>query len=343
MKVLIFSEAAAGGVLSVIIDQLEVISKVIPDLEVDFVFSSRLETPKNLKEILPRCNVYDLGVVREDKKSLFKMWRGLRSAFPASNYDVIHLHSSISGFVGRLAYIRHASKIIYTPHCYAFLAKERSFSSRALYLVAEAVLGRVGFVAACGDSEYKYARRMLSKVILIRNGVRAPEKLAVDKEVDLISVGRVCEQKGYRAFEALVNKSNLNFSHLWIGGPVEEKSHVSITGWITRAEVLEKLAGGRIYISTAEWEGLPIAPIEAQHFGIPVIALDKPGVRDVVVHGKTGYLCNNLIEMEAYCRQVLDNEDEYSRLSENCRLFALDNFSMNNYLKLAEAYNDIAS
>ena len=240
MKVLIFSEAAAGGVLSVIIDQLEVISKVIPNLEIDFVFSNRLETPKNLKEILPCCNMYDLGVTREDTKSLFKMWKKLRSSFPASNYDVIHLHSSISGFVGRLAYIGHSSKIIYTPHCYAFLAKERSFSSRALYLVAEAVLGRVGFVAACGDSEYKYARRMLSKVILIRNGVRAPEKLVINKEVDIISVGRVCEQKGYRAFEELVNKSSLNLSHLWIGGPAQEESSVSITGWITRKEVLER-------------------------------------------------------------------------------------------------------
>jgi glycosyltransferase involved in cell wall biosynthesis len=343
MKVLVFSEAAAGGVLSVISDQLKVISGDILNLEVDFVYSDRLETPKNISDLLPECNVHNLGIIREDDNYIYKMWKALRVDFPASNYDVIHLHSSISGFIGRLAYFNYRSKVIYTPHCYAFLAKERSGLNRILYLVAEFLLGRVGTTAACGDSELAISKRILSKSTLIRNGVDAPCISRTEPKFDLVTVGRVCNQKGIQSFERLINVPDLNMSHLWVGGPENEASNVNTSGWLSREDAIKLLASGKLYISTAEWEGLPIAPIEAQHLGIPVIGLNRPGVRDVIVHGETGYLCDDIDEIIVHCKRLLGDDDEYFTLSNNCREFALDTFSKNNYLLLAKLSLKVAS
>ena len=41
---------------------------------------------------------------------------------------------------------------------------------------------------------------------------------------------------------------------------------------------------------TSLWEGLPIAVLEAMAAGVPVVATDTGGIREIVKNGETGYL-----------------------------------------------------
>ena len=50
------------------------------------------------------------------------------------------------------------------------------------------------------------------------------------------------------------------------------------------------LASAGVYLSTARWEGMPLALLEAFRAGLPVVASDAPGNRDVVTHEVTGLL-----------------------------------------------------
>ena len=50
------------------------------------------------------------------------------------------------------------------------------------------------------------------------------------------------------------------------------------------------LAAAGAYLSTARWEGMPLAVLEAFRSGLPVVASDVPGNRDVVTHEVTGLL-----------------------------------------------------
>ncbi|MCT7360095.1 glycosyltransferase [Thalassolituus pacificus] len=341
MKLLVFSEAAAGGVLSVVSDQLRVLSDLVPDLEVDFVYCDRSETPSNIAQLLPPCcTVHNLGVVREDSFYLIKMYRKLKANFIGESYDAIHLHSSISGFVGKASYFKFRRKVFYTPHCYAFLAKDRGSFSRFSYLIVEAFLGRIGTVIACGDSEYMYAGLLMSRRKLVRNGVDFKDSSPNSKVVDIVSVGRICEQKGFDSFNRLMDLICHRYKCVWVGGPTvfEKERAYEITGWISRNEVNDILSKSRVYVSTAEWEGLPVAPIEAQAMGIPVVALDRPGIRDVVVHGVTGYLCKNVEEMALFLDNLLKDDDLYKRLSKHAISTALDRFSLDNYKNLVDIY-----
>ena len=45
-----------------------------------------------------------------------------------------------------------------------------------------------------------------------------------------------------------------------------------------------------LYVATSLKEGLPLAPLEAMAAGLPIVATDVPGHRDVVVNGETGLL-----------------------------------------------------
>jgi glycosyltransferase involved in cell wall biosynthesis len=48
-----------------------------------------------------------------------------------------------------------------------------------------------------------------------------------------------------------------------------------------------------IAISTSANEGMPVALIEAQLAGIPVIALNAGAVNEVIEHKKSGFIFNN--------------------------------------------------
>lgn len=49
-------------------------------------------------------------------------------------------------------------------------------------------------------------------------------------------------------------------------------------------------AAADIYLHTAPCEGFGLTVAEAQASGLPVVALEAPGVNEIVVHGETGSL-----------------------------------------------------
>ena len=64
-----------------------------------------------------------------------------------------------------------------------------------------------------------------------------------------------------------------------------------VTGWFKdRFKGLLWLEKLDVYLQTSLWEGLPIAVLEAVSRGIPVIATNIIGNKDVVKSGKTGCL-----------------------------------------------------
>jgi glycosyltransferase involved in cell wall biosynthesis len=63
---------------------------------------------------------------------------------------------------------------------------------------------------------------------------------------------------------------------------------VTFTGWID--DVAEMMSSWDIYAQPSVAEGLGIAALEAMALGIPVVASDVGGLREIVVDGKTGYL-----------------------------------------------------
>ena len=58
----------------------------------------------------------------------------------------------------------------------------------------------------------------------------------------------------------------------------------------TRSDVPEILAASDSFILPSLWEGLPMALVEAMASGLPIIATDVSGTRQVMVPGETGFL-----------------------------------------------------
>jgi len=83
-----------------------------------------------------------------------------------------------------------------------------------------------------------------------------------------------------------------------------------------------------VFVLPSLQDNLPNTGVESIACGTPIAAFNLGGVKDIVIHKKTGYLAAtpNSEELANGLHWIL-NHDNHSELSKNCRQHVLDNFS----------------
>lgn len=108
---------------------------------------------------------------------------------------------------------------------------------------------------------------------------------------------------GYKKVDLAIDVFNkLGYPLIIVGTGREERrlkkaalKNIKFTGKVPEEKLLEYYKHAKALIMPQE-EDFGIVAIEAQSFGIPVIAYKKGGARDTVIHGKTGYLFDKQTE-----------------------------------------------
>lgn len=80
----------------------------------------------------------------------------------------------------------------------------------------------------------------------------------------------------------------------------------------------------------SDYEGMPNSILEAMAAGVPVVATDIPGNRDLVVPGETGFLCP-VRGRSDFCREtdrILSDAELAARLGEAARRRAMEQFGV---------------
>ena len=98
--------------------------------------------------------------------------------------------------------------------------------------------------------------------------------------------------------------------------------------------------------STSAYEGQSNAILEAMAAGLPVVATDVPGTRDLVVHGQTGYLVPvgklSRAAVAGHTNTILDDAELAQRLGQSARRRMLDAFSVEKMVtRYAELYREL--
>jgi glycosyltransferase involved in cell wall biosynthesis len=209
--------------------------------------------------------------------------------------DVVHAHSSYAGAYVRLALRRKGrARVVYTPHCYAFERRDIGATARLGYWVAERLLARLtGHVAAVSQREVDLAHRVGrdTDVTYVPNIIRAdlPARQLGDV-VTIAASGRLLPQKRPDRFAAaarLAAREMPEIRWLWIGGghPAAEEAlradGVEVTGWVSHQVALAHLAHSDLYVHCAEWDGAPLALLEAAGIGVPAISFRSPAVESL--------------------------------------------------------------
>jgi len=324
LKVVHIIEALGGGVYTYFRDLSTFFGdeEITKNTETTIIYSGNrkeIDAQKIKSEFSDGVNLIQINMVREfspweDFKSVIKLTKALRKINP----DVIHLHSSKAGVLGRVAYffLFKKKKIFYTPHGYSFLRTDISKTVRNIYWAIEKNLNRFfsDTIIACGDTEYEISKK-IGKSKLVRNGIDIPsvhQYLAPHKNEKLTIgvMGRITFQKNPQFINQIALKYP-DFNFTWIGdGDLRSfitAPNIRVTGWILdRKTVLKELNNIDIYMQISLWEGLPIAVLEAMALQKPAIVTNIIGNKDAVLHNKTGFIFNEIDELDQYFEFLKD-------------------------------------
>lgn len=149
-------------------------------------------------------------------------------------------------------------------------------------------------------------------------------------ELRLLSVGRLAPQKNVESLLAAV--SGMTGARLDIvgKGPLRGRlaaevasrglSHVRLLGWLPPSRVLELFRDADLYVQPTLAEGHPKTILEAMAAGLPIVATDVVGNRELLRHGENAWLCGTRPEqLRSAIESVAADADLRRRLGQAAR------------------------
>lgn len=99
--------------------------------------------------------------------------------------------------------------------------------------------------------------------------------------------------------------------------------------WGFKEDLSQFFRSSDLFVLSSEMEGAPLTFLEAMFYGVPVIASDVGGVREIVLDGNTGYTFKKG-EVEDYAKKViriLKDRKQYQFMRKKAKDFVLQNHS----------------
>ncbi len=319
MKIVHITEAFEGGV----IEFLRCLTNSTPDIEHTIIYGrhhffekAHKTFPATVKFIAwPEINTKISP--RKDFMALQHLIKILKTQKPI---DVIHLHSAKAGILGRIAARRVGQKkVIYAPHGATFLRKDVSALARTAFATIEkAVSVFPAKVVGVSKSEADAYRRIGIRANHVNNGKffpESPDKALPGDIFTIVTTGRAMRQKNPALFNLIASAftDNEHVQFIWIGEGNERElltsPNIKVTGWVDRSEVEKNLRAADLYISTALWEGLSYAVLEAMSMRLPLLLTNCPGNNDLVENGINGFLYDYPAQAIDFINQYISNQE----------------------------------
>ncbi len=263
--------------------------------------------------------------------------------------DIVHLHSSKIGALGRIAF--NPTKIIYTVHGFDSMRKafrKFLFVEKLLKKRAAAIVGVSNY-----DVQALKEEGITESLAMVYNGIKDHSSVSYLKNDEKIQgriknikeeygkivmcISRISKQKKFGLFVDLA-KEMPEYAFIWIGNKDEIEGlpgNVFCLGEVHAAHLYLKLAD--LFILPSNYEGLPVSIIESLSYGVPVVASDVGGISEML-NGKNGFAVTNDVHSFKKRIEYILREDIYSGMCENARKSYIDNFTLD---KMINGYKAI--
>lgn len=221
--------------------------------------------------------------------------------------QVVHLHSSIAGGLGRLmlpisSQRSRPLRVVYSPHGYSFLREDVSRLTATAFRLMETVLARrIDGVGVVGQDERARAISLGARnVIVIPHAARYLLGQIASNELPqqnisrptIMGMGRLTPQKDpVQLAKIAAGLPEVDF--VWVGSGDEtmaaelRNAGVRVTGWLTPDLVKAELRQSSVLLVTSRWEGFPYSIVEALQEGTPVVYRSIPSLDSEF--GEIGY------------------------------------------------------
>ncbi len=239
-----------------------------------------------------------------DARALRELVQLIRRLTPT----ILHAHTSKAGLLGRLAAALCGVRAVYTLHNWVadpgYPLVQRLSSAGGERLLRVLTPQVITVSAAIRARALKARIISAARIVTIPLGVADTEfraKPETSGVVRVIMVARFAPPKDHASLIRAVSGMNPRVE-LWLVGDGPQldacraQAHAAGIASCCRfvgnsANVPELLAQCHICALSSRSENLPLTVVEAMRAGLPVVATDVGGTNELVLHGKTGYLC----------------------------------------------------
>ena len=267
------------------------------------------------------------------KKNNIKTYKELKKIINENNYEIIHCHTPVGGVFTRIAARKtrkNGTRVIYTAHGFHFY-KGAPLLNWLIYYPIEKICSRwTDTLITINTEDYEFAKKKFKncKDIELVHGVglytskfekklTEEEKKEKRKEFGInhedIVFSYVAELNKNKNQILLINtieelkKEIPNVKLLLVGdgtlyeeyqGIIKEndlEDNIKLLG--KRKDINEILSITDIYLASSLREGLPVNIMEAMYKGVPIIAKDNRGHRELIKCNVNGFIVNNINEI----------------------------------------------
>lgn len=233
----------------------------------------------------------------------------LRKKIKKLRPDIVAIHSSKAGILGRIACWSLRIPFVFTAHGWSFTEGVEK-RQQHFYRKIEKYIGKISstVITVCDydrNLALKHEVLPFAKIKTIHNGVidtkNAQFKKVERETVEILMVARFEQpKKQQELLDALVHLKDLNWHMIFAGdGSLKQRSAQfvqennlgnKVTFLGNHSNVSELLNNADIFVLTSSWEGLPLSILEAMAHGLPIIASNVGGVKEAVRDWQNGFL-----------------------------------------------------
>ena len=284
-----------------------------------------------------------------------QVFLALRRRIKYFDPHIIHTHTAKAGFLGRLASLTIRKKyfLVHTFHGHLLHGYFGSCKTK-LVILAERVMSNYT------DALISVGSRVMEELLAVNIGSSKkflvfgpgiqlkelpPKKLAMEElnipsEKYIISwIGRAVKIKAPERILEIARECklrNLNVHFTISGdGPLltdlklkarELELPIQFLGW--QSDIEKVLSFSDLVILTSENEGMPVALIQAQMAGIPVLTTDVGSASEVLVNGKSGFCIDySAKDFVGKIETLINNPQMQKAFSEAGKKNAIEKFS----------------
>ncbi len=302
-----------GGVERLLVDMYPLVDPEAYRVDVAYVLPWKDNHHRPLEELGAR--VFCLGSGRADPRWIARLGALLRR----ERYDVVHSHAPVPGAAARLlaaAVPGSGPALVHTEHNMwdryrlpTRWANSLTYSANAVAVaVSDTVAATIRPVALPGTTvppvETVHHGTVLGSVQSYGEAERLDRRRSLDLPTDRFLIGKVgnfTPKKDHANLLRALATDTLAKAHLvLIGlGPLEEELRAQVdqlgladrvTFLGSRDDVFELLPLLDVFCLSSQFEGFPIALVEAMATGLPCVATTAGGIPEVVDDGVNGLL-----------------------------------------------------
>lgn len=307
---------------------------------------------------IPYCDVKHVVSFERSpiKINNLKAIKQLKKIINKEKFEIIHCHTPVGGVLTRLAAKKARKKgtrVIYTAHGFHFY-KGAPLLNWLIYYPIEKWLSRyTDCLITINKEDYELAKKKFRKCkqielvhgvgldttkfdIKISNQALATLKDEISIKKDNIVLTYIAElnknknqQLLIKTIEQIVKEGDTRYILLLVGdGKLKERyqkyvkkhkleNNIKILG--KRNDIAKILKITDIYVASSLREGLPVNILEAMYMGLPIVATDNRGHRELIKNKKNGYIIDSEQKKKDFCEKIIElshNKKIYNKFKE---------------------------